>query len=120
MNRQIYIQTQFVGYHRWDDAPEEVAFLRNIHRHIFHVKVSVPVKHNNRDIEFFMLKQLIDDFIENHIVHPALAGDGNMGSCEMIGEQIAIYTHKHYQFKYNDIVSVEVSEDSENGAIIRT
>ena len=55
MNRHIYIQTQFTGYHRWDDAPDCVAFLRNTHRHVFHVKVTVPVQHNDRAIEFFMM-----------------------------------------------------------------
>ena len=119
MDRHIYIQTQFTGYHRWDDAPECVAFLRNLHRHIFHVKVTVPVRHNNRAIEFFMMKQLVNDFISREIVFQ-MPLDGNMDSCEMMAEKIATYIHQYYKFKWNEIVTVEVSEDNENGAIIRT
>lgn len=119
MDRQIYIQTQFTGYHRWDNAPEEVAFLRNAHRHVFQVKVTVPVSHNDRDIEFFMMKRIVDDFISNEFVWKCQP-DGNIGSCEMIAEKIADYIHKYYILDWDDIVTVDVSEDGENGAIIRT
>lgn len=118
MDRQIYIQTQFTGYHRWDEAPECVAFLRNAHRHIFHVKVTVPVKHNNRAIEFFMMKQVVDNFISNVINNPP--PDGNLGSCESMAERIAKYVHKYYKCEWNETVTVEVNEDNENGAVIRT
>lgn len=118
MDRQIYIQTQFTGYHRWNDAPECVAFLRNTHRHIFHVKVTVPVKHNDRAIEFFMMKHFVDTIINGLINNNP--PDGNMGSCEMMAEKIASAVHKHYNLEWNDIVTVEVNEDNENGAIIRT
>lgn len=117
MDRQIYIQTQFAGYHRWDAAPNEVAFLRNRHRHIFHVKVSVPVRHNDRDIEFFMMKKVVDNFILN-VIDPDNCQD--VGSCEMLCERIADYVHRHYEYNWDEIVTVEVSEDRENGAIIRT
>lgn len=118
MDRQIYIQTQFTGYHRWDNAPECVAFLRNAHRHIFHVKVTVPVKHNDRAIEFFMMKQFVDTIIKGLIDNTP--SDGNMGSCEIMAEKIADAVHKYYNLKWNEIVTVEVNEDNENGAIVRT
>lgn len=113
MDRQIYIQTQFTGYHRWDAAPDCVAFLRNAHRHIFHVKVTVAVSHNDRDIEFFMMKQIVDNFIQRQIIENANK-DENMGSCEQMAEKIVIFISKHYE----RTVEVEVNEDTENGAIV--
>ena len=113
MDRQIYIQTQFTGYHRWDDAPDCVMFLRNAHRHIFHVKVTVPVAHNDRDIEFFMMKRMVDNFILRQIIENANE-DGNMGSCEMMAEKIAMFISEHYK----RTVEVEVNEDNENGAVV--
>ena len=38
-NRYIFITDKFEGYHKYVDAPEEVAFLRNAHRHLFGVRV---------------------------------------------------------------------------------
>ena len=62
---------------------------------------------------------MIDNFIANEFVWNANP-DGNIGSCEMIAEKIAYTVHKYYKFEWNEIVTVEVSEDNENGAIIRT
>lgn len=100
----IYVKTQFEAFHRWIDAPEEVAFLRNWHRHVFHVKVSLCVQHNNRDIEFFMFRRLLDAFISR-----TFAGQNLEYSCETIAYLLAS------EF---DAFSVEVSEDGENGAIV--
>lgn len=104
---KIYVTTQFEGYHKWDNAPDCVVFLRNWHRHIFHVKVTLPVNHNDREIEFFMLKAEVNEIIATHITK------SDTGSCEQIGE---IISEKLFQL-YNREITVEVSEDKENGAI---
>lgn len=106
--KQIYIKTQFEGFHRWKDAPNEVAFLRNQHRHIFYVTVFIPVEHNDREIEFILFKREVQDFINTNI------NKEDVGSCEMIGEKIAT----HLNTKYFRPVLVDVSEDNENGAVI--
>lgn len=74
MLKVIYINTSFVGFHRWDSAPEEVAFLRDLHRHIFNVKVTVEVSHNDRDVEFFLLKKDVDFCISRFDLAPWLSG----------------------------------------------
>ncbi len=106
--KQIYIKTQFEGFHRWKDAPNEVSFLRNKHRHIFYVVVYIPVEHNDREIEFILFKREIEEFINNNI------NKQDVGSCEMIAEKIAI----NINIKYNRPILVDISEDNENGAII--
>jgi len=73
---------------------------------MFHVKLYLFVKHDDREKEFFAIKKLLSRFIKDTIdVFDA-------GSCEMIAEKIL-----HF-FKDLDVTRVEVSEDGENGAII--
>jgi len=100
----IWIQTRFTGYHRWVDAPDGVAFLRDYHRHIFHVKLGVGVTDTNREIEFFQLKKKVDTYLRNHYKDMDFEQ-----SCEAIaGELLDAF----------DASFVEVSEDGENGATV--
>ena len=107
MKTIVWVTTQFEGFHKWPAAPDEVGFLRLLHRHLFHVKVGVLVGHNDRDVEFFMLKRHVNDIIK------MMAGD-NM-SCEMMAE--FILDKLDLLFNY-DVLYVDVSEDGENGATI--
>ncbi len=111
MRRFIYVTEQFEAFHRWKDAPDEVAFLRSMHRHMFHVKVTIEVKHDDRDIEFIMFKRKVRDFLREKYEMKE-----GIGSCEMIAESIIEYLKKEYPGR--DVV-VEVSEDGENGAIVQ-
>lgn len=103
----IWITTQFEANHCWNGCPfDDVDFLRDRHRHIFHVKLTVPVTHSDRDVEFIRFKRQVKEFIKT--AWP----DGELGSmsCEMIGAQILDY--------FQDASVCEVSEDGENGAIV--
>jgi hypothetical protein len=103
----IWVTTQFEGFHAYKDAPVEVAFLRNSHRHIFHVKVYIEVFHNNRDIEFILFKQFIENLCST-------LNKQDLGSCEMISDKL----HQDIISKYpNRSIIIEVSEDQENGCI---
>lgn len=108
MTRFVYCSTMFEGFHKWSKAPEGVSYLRNIHRHMFHVKVFVKVLHNDRAVEFITLKHYVDAIIK-------LRQPLNIEiSCEQIAEDI-------YQgLKEIAILasSISVSEDGENGAMI--
>ena len=101
----VYIKTTFVAYHRYIDAPEEVAFLRNWHRHVFHVMVMVEVTHANRDVEFFTLKRKVEEYID------VWFRDAHF---ELSCEQIATMILRDFEAK-----CVEVSEDGENGAVVQ-
>ncbi len=110
MKRQVWITTKFEAYHKWEDAPDHVSFLRNLHRHVFKVKVTIDVKHDNRDIEFFTFKWWLEEFIKEKFEKK------EVGSCEMIAEEIFKHIVRN---KYPDRnITVEVSEDGENGAIV--
>lgn len=99
--REIIVTYQCDGFHRWAAAPDDVAFLRNKHRHLFKVRVGIPVTHNDRDREFFMERDKVMDILLNHQWNDA-------GSCEMIAEKILV------GLPYAKWA--EVWEDGENGA----
>jgi len=104
------IQTAFEGIHNYPGAPEEVAFLRDKHRHIFHVIVFIQQFHSNRDLEFIMFKHWLDKTIAKHLVPMKLSK-----SCEMMAEELAKYIKKRYGKRE---LRIEISEDGENGAYL--
>lgn len=102
--RYIMITAEFVAFHAWASCPfEEVSFLRHKHRHKFFVQVKLQVDHSDRAKEFFMEKEKLAKALEVY-------NNKDLGqrSCEQLAEEIAI----HFQ----DVKSVQVWEDKENGA----
>jgi hypothetical protein len=87
----------------WPNPLEEVAFLGAPHRHEFHVKAEKVVSHNDRDIEFILLKRAIAATIEK------MKSQSINWSCETWAENI---------LEAHGLDKVEVSEDGENGAIV--
>jgi len=106
------ITTRFEGYHCWAQAPEMVSFLRNKHRHIFHVTVLIEQEHDDRDIEYIMTKWDLDNLIKKMKTDLKTYVEGT-ASCEMMAE----YIYDNITIGRN--VEVEVLEDGENGAIVK-
>lgn len=105
MKTTVFFTLQFEGFHCWAKCPiEEVSFLRDRHRHMFHVRGEKQVFHDDRDVEFIMLKNEVAAYLAQ------LYPKGEMGStsCEMVAEHL---------LEVFDLVSCEVSEDGENGAV---
>ena len=100
----VWVKTSFTGFHRWKDASAEVAYLRDWHRHVFHVRVMVEVTHDNRDVEFHLLKGKVDQYLKEDY-----ADQHFEASCE----QIAVNLLDRF-----NAALVEVSEDGENGATV--
>jgi hypothetical protein len=100
----IFVTLTFEGFHRWASAPDSVKFLRDFHRHIFHVKAVKSVSHCERDTEFILFKRELQEHI--NLIY---AGQRFEHSCETIA--IGIMNEFHCE-------TVEVSEDGENGAIV--
>ena len=112
ISKHIWVTFQFVGFHHWPDAPEVVSFLRALHRHVFHVKVGVRVVQSDRDVEFFILKNDVRKAVTDTTL-PELLNKPSM-SCEMLAESIGSCLLSD---GYN-VMSVEVSEDGENGGVV--
>lgn len=110
IEKYIFINTSFEGFHCYPNAPDAVHFLKHVHRHIFHVNVKISVFHNDRELEFILFKREIENFIHED------ASILNNKSCEMIGEEILNYLVKKYEGRNIYII---VGEDGENGAEVK-
>ena len=111
LSTEVFCTVEVEGQHRWKDCPyDEVEYLRNYHRHVFCIAAYKKVNHDDRDVEFIMLKHRIRDYISTRYYDYTLRllNFGDM-SCEMIAKELV------EQF---DLSKCEVSEDNENGAIV--
>lgn len=112
MTRYVIVTLRVPGFHCWPEAPAEVAFLRDEHRHIFRIQVEVVVTHGDRDVEFFVLQRDVRDYIHKTWRMGAYGHDFGRNSCEHIATQVAAaLAAKGYHMS-----SAEVWEDDENGA----
>ena len=119
INRAIYVTFQKEGIHKYPAAEtdpklatggwDDVSFLGVPHRHMFHFKVSISVTHNDRDIEFIQFKRWIERLYSENTLQL------NFKSCEMMAEDLYTVINNKYP---NRAVSIEVSEDGENGAVL--
>ena len=115
--RTIKVKNSFVGYHRYVDAPEDVKFLKDWHRHNFIVTTSISVDHNNRDIEFFELQQIVEKFVKDTYSSDKTKDTAGyvrgitIESCEQLAEDVCRYLSDLFESKRD--ISVEVSEDGE-------
>lgn len=106
------VRTRFAALHHWPDAPDEVAYLRDPHRHTFHVTLAVSQTHADRDVEYLTLRRVLDGMIMARYEHGNVFGNLGTKSCEMIATEIVEWATMHgYHPRY-----CEVFEDGENGA----
>lgn len=105
MKKTVFCTTRFEGFHCWPEAPNEVAFLRDRHRHEFRVRAEVTVDHADRDVEFILLKRKLDKKIDTILEDENTAN----WSCEMWAITL---------IDELDLDACEVSEDGENGAYV--
>ena len=104
---EVIISLEIEGTHCWPECPfEDVAFLRDAHRHIFTICATKEVTHDDRDVEIILLKRKVESWIQAKYGKPASFGTM---SCEQIGKALL----EHF-----DLSSCEVLEDNENGAKI--
>jgi hypothetical protein len=106
--RSIWVTFQKEGIHQYPAAPEGVEFLKYPHRHIFHYRVRIEVFHDDRDIEFILFKRELEQ------LYDVGALDMNYKSCEMLADDLASYIQAEYPGRE---LTIEVSEDGENGAM---
>jgi len=110
---KIWVTTRFEALHKWPAAPDNVDFLKNSHRHIFHVKLLLNTHHADRELEFITVKRELEQECLSQIIED-METDNQSMSCEMIGMKIKEWAEE----KYNRGAEVHVSEDGENGAIV--
>jgi len=98
----IIVRTQFAATHCWPACNiPEVIYLRNKHRHMFHIVAKKSVLSLDREIEFIALKMKVDSYLAEY------KGELGTKSCEQLAEELI----GRFSLNY-----CEVSEDGENGA----
>lgn len=108
----IRIRTEFEGFHFYPDAgliDERIKFLETEHRHIFRVEVKISVNHLDRELEFFLVKWALQDFIKS--------GKMNHKSCEMIATDI-LDNHLKPRYGEDRFYEITISEDGESDGIV--
>ncbi len=115
INMFVVVKTSFEALHCWQNIPSahKSQFLKYPHRHKFNFELTFRVFHDDRDLEFFELKDLIDRTLI--AMYPKQEDEllPNLGSmsCEMLAENLLLY------FKTLNCVTVKVIEDDENAGI---
>lgn len=114
MKRFIKVKYKIPGFHCFPGAMGKSEFLKQAHRHLFCITVTVEVKHGNRFVEFFELQ---DNISERFLTFPTRGYgiDFENSSCEDIAEDVGNFLIK-CGFS---VVEVEVDEDGENSGIVR-
>ena len=118
--RKIWVTLRKEGIHCYPAAATDpslatgdeydVSFLGTPHRHIFHFRVWIDVLHNDRDIEFIQFKRWLENLYKDGILQL------DYKSCEMMADDL----YAEIAGRYPDrAVWIEVSEDGENGALIK-
>jgi len=108
MTNWIWITTQFEGFHFYPNPPEGVfPYLKNVHRHLFKVKIWIQIFHDSREIEFFEVKRFITKKLWRKL-------RVDTKSCEMVCDWI--YGNLSIKYGHHRKYRISVSEDGENGA----
>lgn len=98
----------FEALHCWPDAPEEVKFLRNDHRHLFEVEALIQVYHNDRELEYYMVKEQLKRHLDSFVCQK------NTKSCEQYADEICEFLKMKYGRRK---LIIRVLEDGLEGAV---
>ncbi len=87
----INITFDIEGIHNWPGAPEEVSYLSNLHRHTFKYEVEFNVEHDDRDLEFIMMKHHIKDtLVSAYYDKKFKLCNFHSNSCEMLAREVLV------------------------------
>lgn len=110
----IEVDTQFEALHSWPECPyEDVAFLRNAHRHMVYVTVRISTA-VDREIEFFRFKRVVDDAIDELYGSKRLKNIESK-SMETVAKELLDTV---YPWEYGRDIVISASEDNQVRAII--
>ena len=119
-NKMIWVTFRKEGIHKYPAAATDpnlatgdeydVSFLANPHRHVFWFKVWIDVFHNDRDLEFIQFKRWLENLYSKDILQL------DFKSVEMLADDLYVQIAQRYPDR---AVWVEISEDGENGCLIK-
>lgn len=106
---RVIVNLSVAGVHRWANCKiDNVEYLKDYHRHIFHICCKKKVNHSDRDTEIISLKEEILVYLnaKGHYKNSAAINFDGM-SCEMIAVELI----NKFNLSYCSVL-----EDNENGA----
>ena len=122
LHKTIMVRTSFKGTHNWPEASQvvgsRVSFLDVPHRHTFYVNAELQVTDSDREVEFFIFQESIDTAIRELYAPKDLVYNLGRRSCETIAEELIIWIRR--RFNHSGEITVEVWEDNEVGARVRS
>lgn len=106
MKAELFVRFRRAGFHHWPNPISGREYLRERHRHQFHVEVKMVAQHDDREVEFH---DLLD-------AARALFPGGELGSqsCEMMARKLAAALAD----EFGRSVAVTISEDGECGSTV--
>ena len=113
MKTNVIMSLRVEGIHRWSGCNiDDVDFLKEPHRHVFHITAKKIVEHDDRDVEIIMFKRKMEQYLFERHGSTNKNGDRNVCyfgelSCEMIAKELVTTFKLEY---------CSVLEDGENGA----
>ena len=108
---------EYIAGEAFAKAPDEVSFLRYPHRHMFKCKAEIEVKHNDRELEFFMVKKFLEEETKRCLDPHYASSFRSSSSCEVMA--MHFLTILRLKYGKNRKIKVEVWEDGENGARVK-
>lgn len=106
MIKLVFASILFEATHNWPGCYiEEVSYLKNEHRHVFHITAYIEVNHDDRDVEFIYFKHQIEKYLAETYPNKKLGST----SCEMLADEL---------IRNFGLSKCVVSEDGENGVEI--
>ena len=106
---RVWVTHTFAAAHHWPDAPAHRRYLASTHRHLFHVDAEVTVRHDDREVEFHDLQDVVAARCA------ALGTDLGAMSCEMVAAEVLAEVRRVYPGRS---YKATVSEDGECGATV--
>jgi len=103
----VEVRVPFRAYHQWKQAPEKRKYLSHPHPHNFEVRVEIEVFHEDREVEFHDLQDLIYSLVKDF---------KTINSCEHLATHLL--TRLQIKFPGRDI-QVEVWEDESCGGKVK-
>jgi hypothetical protein len=102
---EVWTTVTLTGYHNWPQAPPARDYLAVRHRHQFVITAAVAVGHDNRDVEFHDLRDVIERW---------WTPERGAQSCEHIGHNLAAAL----DLLGFQTTRITVSEDGYDGATL--
>lgn len=109
MTKLVICKVSIPGFHKWEEAPDSLAYLRSRHRHVFEIEVGIQVTNNNREIEIISTQNTIQKYLLRKYGENSVECEFYNMSCEDIAEEILKTFHAYY---------VTVTEDGFGGSTI--